>query len=381
MVEIEWMIRLGVKVCIIPYKSHGPKRSLPPEVTIFNPSVTRNQLFIRTFKLLFVEWFLKEICLRPDLFFRKETRQSVLFFLKMMTITQFRLESFYASHPIFSDDIIYSYWFSGLTGGAIRFRENLVSQVKVISRAHGGDLYEYRYLSNYLPFREYLLSRVDYLALISKNGWEYLSKKYPAYSGKMAVHYLGINDPGFLCEKSTDAIIRIVSCSYISPVKRIPFLIDVLKYVSDKHPLVKLKWSHIGGGEGLSKVKKYAEQHLSSATIHWTFLGDLPNEDVIKFYQVNPVDVFVSVSSSEGIPVSMMEAMSVGIPVVSTNVGGVIELVGENRVINANTSVASFAEFLISQLSKPSDRMEIKSLWAQGFDASKGYMDFLKKIL
>jgi len=48
----------------------------------------------------------------------------------------------------------------------------------------------------------------------------------------------------------------------------------------------------------------------------------LPHNDVLNYYASNPVDVFINTSSSEGLPVSIMEAMSFGIPVIATNVGG-----------------------------------------------------------
>ena len=40
-----------------------------------------------------------------------------------------------------------------------------------------------------------------------------------------------------------------------------------------------------------------------------------------------PVDLFLTVSANEGIPVSIMEAQSFGIPVIATDVGGISEIV------------------------------------------------------
>lgn len=58
------------------------------------------------------------------------------------------------------------------------------------------------------------------------------------------------------------------------------------------------------------------------------FLGQLPHEDVIRFYRTRVVSCTVLASLIEGIPVSLMEAMSYGVPVVATAVGGVPELLG-----------------------------------------------------
>ena len=50
---------------------------------------------------------------------------------------------------------------------------------------------------------------------------------------------------------------------------------------------------------------------------------------MLNWFENNSVDVFVNVSSSEGLPVSIMEAFSFGVPVVATKVGGIPEIVDE----------------------------------------------------
>jgi len=45
----------------------------------------------------------------------------------------------------------------------------------------------------------------------------------------------------------------------------------------------------------------------------------------------NKVDLLISVSKNEGIPVSFMEAMAYGIPVITTNVGAIKEIVNQSN--------------------------------------------------
>ena len=58
-------------------------------------------------------------------------------------------------------------------------------------------------------------------------------------------------------------------------------------------------------------------------------LGKVNNNDILNFYSITPVNLFINLSESEGIPVSIMEAISFSIPIIATDVGGVSEIVTE----------------------------------------------------
>jgi len=70
-----------------------------------------------------------------------------------------------------------------------------------------------------------------------------------------------------------------------------------------------------------------------------TFLGQLSHDELIDHYRTGSVDVVALASVSEGgrmaegIPVSLIEAMSFGIPVVAADSGGVSELVDDTTGI------------------------------------------------
>ena len=53
-----------------------------------------------------------------------------------------------------------------------------------------------------------------------------------------------------------------------------------------------------------------------------------PQEEMPKFY--NSLNLYVCASKTEGTPLTVIEAMAMGIPVISTNVGVVEEALGEN---------------------------------------------------
>jgi glycosyltransferase involved in cell wall biosynthesis len=59
------------------------------------------------------------------------------------------------------------------------------------------------------------------------------------------------------------------------------------------------------------------------------FPGYVPNDQVLEWLATGRVDLVVLPSESEGVPVSLMEALAHGVPAVATDVGGVAELLGE----------------------------------------------------
>lgn len=152
---------------------------------------------------------------------------------------------------------------------------------------------------------------------------ENVAKPLNLRQDNISVCHLGIDklEDGF-CSRSNDSVFRILSCSHIVPVKRIELLFEALEQYSDS----PIEWFHIGSGPDLEifrdKANRCTNPHLSI-----TFLGSLPNEDIHRFYVRNPIDLFVNVSKSEGVPVSIMEAIAYGVPVLATNVGGNSEIV------------------------------------------------------
>ena len=55
--------------------------------------------------------------------------------------------------------------------------------------------------------------------------------------------------------------------------------------------------------------------------VTYTFKGNTDKKLILYYYRAEQVDVFINTSDSEGVPVSIMEAMSYGIPCISRIVG------------------------------------------------------------
>ena len=80
------------------------------------------------------------------------------------------------------------------------------------------------------------------------------------------------------------------------------------------------------------------------------FQGNLDHQLLIKKYENNEVDIVVISSISErvpeGIPVSLMEAMSYEIPVIATDCGGTKELVDGKSGILVNQMILKRLQML-----------------------------------
>lgn len=78
-----------------------------------------------------------------------------------------------------------------------------------------------------------------------------------------------------------------------------------------------------GSGEEETKLKDYVAQNQLEKNV--TFLGWIGSDQKAKLLQ--KADVLVLPSYNEGLPMAILEAMSYGLPIISTNVGSIAEAV------------------------------------------------------
>lgn len=286
----------------------------------------------------------------------------------------------------FDSVTVYSYWFFVAALIGVKVKEYVSGQckkVKLISRAHGYDVYEEVNKLNYLPLRAYLLNKVDAVFPCSEDGERHIKEKYPVFESKVKRSYLGTADSG--TGKGSENGFHIVSCSRAVPLKRLDKIVTGLEKLENEG-IENLKWTHIGGGPELENIKKLAAEKLGF--METDFRGNVSNSDVLDFYRKTPVDLFVNVSDTEGLPVSIMEAISFGIPVLATDVGGVSEIVKINfngELLDVDFDDSDFASAVKMYCRSPEDkknkrRQNARLYWEQNFNAAKNYSEFAEKI-
>ena len=104
-------------------------------------------------------------------------------------------------------------------------------------------------------------------------------------------------------------------------LKRIDLTGEFLKRYARLHPETQIRWTHFGTGVLLEHVKTLAEEDAPE-NFHAVFEGAVENREILRRYAAGEFDVFVSLSRSEGMPVSAIEAMSCGIVPLCTDAGG-----------------------------------------------------------
>lgn len=277
--------------------------------------------------------------------------------------------------------IMYSYWMNANAVAISQLKRKRQLKSKFVFRTHGGDLYNDRQLYGYLPFRHLCYRYADCVVAISRHGYDYIVNNFDVERSKVVISYLGVEDNG-IGPLNKSLTLKVVSCSSIIPLKRIEKIIDVLANFS-----IETEWLHIGSGFECDKVVTYADKKLPSHVTH-KFLGAVSNSEVTEFFKNNSVDFFINLSLSEGLPVSMMEAISFGIPVVGNNTGGVREIVNSKTGLlftleeDVNTIALSIQdESFLSKIKDIGFRTEVRDFWRHNFFSAGNYNNFINEVL
>ena len=261
-----------------------------------------------------------------------------------------KINQFIAENKIDLKEIcFYTYW-CDITAVTLANMHQKNKAIQFVTRLHGWDIYYERHSTNFLPFRSHIFNQAQYVAPISNDGRKYIfDRKLSIRREKVIASHLGVKKSDrniFYKGTGNNDVFHIVTLSHINPVKSLHRLSDALFQIDD----LKIKWTHIGYGDGTFdvKYKTTLEKTLAlKSNIEYEFIGQLPKNEVLQYLVENPIDVIVNCSTTEGIPVSLMEAIAAGIPAIAINVGGVPEIVqnGVNGFLLDNNQ-----EFVVEKL-------------------------------
>ncbi|MEZ4937852.1 MAG: glycosyltransferase [Crocinitomicaceae bacterium] len=267
----------------------------------------------------------------------------------------------------------YSYWFDHWASIlSILKREHKLASFS--SRAHGYDVYDDRHLYS-IPFRSFQMKYVSKVFTISESGSKYLKSRFPNSIGKIHRSYLGTKEPNIKSRVKNNEFLVVLSVSSLHPVKRVHLLMDSLKLVKRK-----VHWIHFGNEEMDQNIQSKVKELPDNVLMDWK--GVVSNSDLRTFLDNNWIDVFVNVSESEGLPVSMMEAISYGIPILATDVGGTSEIVNPltGKLLPKDFDVSILAQLIQDFERNEFDSEKIQSFWNSNFNAEINFPEFARLL-
>ena len=292
--------------------------------------LTGKEIIVGSIKAIFSLTMLREIvtiiCERRNI--KVRIRESLSFYLHAQKYKKWIEEN----KVIVSGEkaVFYSYWSSYFHMSAVMLKESYPF-LKVISRLHGMDLYNERYIGGRQPFKKYMDLKTEKMIFACEYGMKYYIREFvdENKTDKYKVCRLGTEK----IEKKPNRVQKdsfcLVSCSNVIPLKRVEIIVDALSRIND----LKIKWIHFGDGESLKSIQKRVSEKLTD-NIAVQFMGHVDNKKIREFYEKYQVDCFITTSSTEGgCPVSITEAMSASVPVIGSGVGGISEMIDGNGIL------------------------------------------------
>jgi glycosyltransferase involved in cell wall biosynthesis len=132
------------------------------------------------------------------------------------------------------------------------------------------------------------------------------------------------------------------------PVKRLDLLLSAAELISKRVPNLTV----VIAGEGAERRRLEAQVSGTRLEKQVHFLG---HRDEV-YDVLRAMDLLLITSDHEGLPTLLLEAMALGVPIVSRRVGGIPEVIddGVNGILVASSSPQDIAEASLRVLSDPS---------------------------
>lgn len=270
--------------------------------------------------------------------------------------------------------VLYSFWLDKTAYGSVIAHSNNI--VRRVARCHNFDIYGNEENKFYAPFRSQMVMGLDLVLPDSFEGEQFLKNNYP--SAAIQAGIMGTSDFGHTNVISEDGVLRIISCAYMIPRKRVLLFAQALQEINDRYPDLKIQWVHVGDGEEMEAVKSVVAHFGDSVKVQ--LVGNLSTEELKHLYDTRHFDLFVNTSTKEGTPVAILEAISRGIPLMATAFGGGKEIVqrGAGILLSIDPSPKEIADHLVSITT---DQLVVfgkksREIWEQNYSSKKNYSAF-----
>jgi L-malate glycosyltransferase len=168
----------------------------------------------------------------------------------------------------------------------------------------------------------------DRVIVVSRSEMDLLAVNH-LQAAKTTLIYNGVAEPQVDIAKAEQLSLRVKdqvvigTVARLSEAKGLAYLLEAMAHLIDRHPYIKLVIA--GDGELRDSLPQIADDLGINKQV--VFAGYLPDvQNLIYCF-----DIFVLPSLQEALPLAIAEAMSMGKPIVATNVGGMPEQVTDGQ--------------------------------------------------
>ncbi|MCS7231817.1 MAG: glycosyltransferase [Elusimicrobiota bacterium] len=253
-------------------------------------------------------------------------------------------------------DHIHAHW--GSTTSTMGYVISLLTGIPWSFTLHRWDISENNMLNE-------KIKNAIFVRIISKNGYNELLKLIDKkYKTKIKIIYVGVEIPKILKNSRglKKEMFTIGVPANLVLKKGHIYLIEACKLLFDKG-IKNFKCIFFGDGPLRRKLEDKIKEYKLEEYIE--IQGMIPNEYLKRLYELGAIDlvvlpsIMVNEKELEGIPVALMEAMSYGIPVISTNTGGIPELIDDAGIIVPDKDPCSLANAIEECLTNEKYRVNL----------------------
>ena len=213
---------------------------------------------------------------------------------------------------------------------------------RVVINYRGGEAPDFfkRFALLVLP----ILRRADAVVVPSR----FLQRVFEAYGFRAAIISNFVDHERFRYRQRDRLKPRMLVTRSLEPLYNVKMALESFAIVQRNYPNARL--DVVGGGSEEAVLRKWVQQRgLNGVRFH----GAVPNEQIPSF--LANTDIFLNPTNADNMPLNLLEAFAAGVPVVTTDVGGIPDLLGSVEaalLVKPNDPVA-MAERIEELLCRP----------------------------
>ena len=239
----------------------------------------------------------------------------------------------------------------------IGYLASIIKKVPYVIHIHG-DIKPSGRLGFIHPFYKniilkFVLKKADKIIFLTNDYKKYFCKKYNLENKKTIVIPNGIMKHGNnkIRTNIKRKTIKLLSVSRLTKQKNIFRMIEAVAILKQKYDV---ELNIIGDGEDKEKIIDLINKLKLSNNVN--LKGRISDKELIKYYSSN--DIFVMSSDYEALPLTLLEVMASGLPIVSTDIRGVREIL-KNCAVMTKLNPKDLAKGISNLIDKDIKRLDL----------------------